>query len=106
MTERESGVNFLARVIAWCIIGAVVLVALLLGWVAMQDWRRSTVSAADTLPAPYFGRDTVACWAVLGPEKGRAVTVTGQASRAYTGWPDRRGTYHRGSKGGVWLCTS
>jgi len=37
---RESGGNFLARVIAWCIIGAVVLVALLLGWVVVQDWRR------------------------------------------------------------------
>ena len=37
---RESGGNFLARVIAGCIIGAVVLVALLLGWVLVQDWRR------------------------------------------------------------------
>ena len=36
----ESGVNFLARVIAWCIIGAVVLVALAFGWVTLREgWR-------------------------------------------------------------------
>jgi len=37
---RESGGNFLARVVAWCIIGVVALAALLLGWVVVQDWRR------------------------------------------------------------------
>ena len=96
---RESGVNFLARVIAWCIISAVALVVLLLVWVVVQDWRRSTVSAADTLPLPYFGRDTVTCWAAWGPDKGKVRKVGGKESQDYTGWRDRNRKWHDGKKG-------
>jgi hypothetical protein len=103
--QRESGVNFLARVVAWCIIGAVVLVALLVGWVLVQENWRNTAAAADTLPLPYGGRDTVTCWAAWGPDKGQVRKVRGQESQDYTGWFDRHGKYHRGRKEG-WLCTS